>query len=63
MRRLLTAVTITASLALAACGGDDSESKRTEAGRTYCESLQKAGSLLEPMRQCLKEYETATREP
>jgi hypothetical protein len=59
-------------LALAACvliagcgGGDksDAENKRDAAGKTYCEALQKAGGLLEPMSQCLKEYEQATREP
>lgn len=61
--RVPLAVAISVTLALTACGGDDSEAKREEAGRTYCEALQKAGSLLEPMSQCLKEYEEATREP
>lgn len=55
----LAAVCIT----IAGCGGNDEESARKDAGKTYCQELQKAGGLLEPMSQCLKEYEEATREP
>lgn len=61
--RPLLAVAVGLALALPACGGDDSEGNREQAGKTYCENLQKAGALLEPMSQCLKEYDEATREP
>lgn len=47
-------------LALTGCGG---RSARRDAGHTFCQRLQKAGALLEPMSQCLREYEQATREP
>lgn len=67
MQRSRIAILATfASLALASCGGDsksDTEDARKDAGKTYCEKLQKEGALLEPMSQCLKEYDDATKEP
>lgn len=35
--------------------------ERADAGRTYCTALQEKGLLLEPMSQCLAEYENATQ--
>ncbi len=60
MRPLAVAAAVVA-LVLAGCGGDDDA--RSDAGKTYCETLQDQGALLEPMSQCLAEYEDATREP
>ncbi len=62
MRPLAIAAAVVA-LVLAGCGGDSAEDKRSDAGKVYCETLQKNGILLEPMSQCLAEYDDATREP
>lgn len=42
--------------------GNDGDQARKDAGKAYCQALQKSGGLLEPMSQCLDEYAAATRE-